>query len=300
MKKRLLTLALVALCTLSLCACQTSTSGKNKGVGDESTPEATATPEPTEAPKTITAEQVNDPYKDVEEPKDNTEKEETEKEATATATPEPTEAPVPTGELASPIINSIKAVMQDSEEARYFYTNRDDMDVWRTALSQMCVSFPSSKEITEGLNVKSVTSEDELIDYINTYSDIWSIKEDSITVEGNLYSYNHSWFYNHYMSNGDGKIYYYIIENPNFDMAYSYEVDEKEVYYDESTKNLYLTLVPNFNYEEYLYVTNATNTIEDIKEGAKSNRMFMVLHYPDEVEINDVIVLMPRVVASNN
>ncbi len=292
MKKKTFTLTLVFLCTLALCACQTSTSGK--GVGDESATEATATP------KTITAEQVKDPNENLEIPKENTEeKEETDagKEEEPKVTEEPT---APTGELAEPIINSIKAVMQDSEEASYFYSNWDDMDVWRTALSEKCVSFPSSKEITEGLNIKTVTSADELIDYINTYSDIWSIEEDSIIAEKNLYTYKHSWFYDHYMASESGKLNYYIIENPNFDMAYSYMIDDKAMYYDESTKNMYLILVPNFNYEEYLYVTSDTNTIENIKEGAKSNRMFMVLRYPDEVEINDVIVLMPRVVASNN
>lgn len=156
----------------------------------------------------------------------------------------------------------------------------------------MSITFPSCQEFADGLTIKTITTSDELINYVNTYSDVWSIKDDILVVERTEFSYSHSWFYNQNLTSGDDGIHYYIIENPGFNIEYSYTLDEDKVFFDDFSKILYISVKEKFNYEEYLKMTSSNTAIRKIKEEAKSNRMFVAINYPEE-KIKEVVFIVP-------
>lgn len=288
--KKSFILVYLAILVLSLCAC-TSTSNEtvSQEVNEESDA-ATVTPEPSqgiveeESASEIIVEDNDDDMKTSEEGNE-----------TSSTTSEVKEETVSDGvkddSIFSKPIAPVSYIAVDDPKAKYLVQNVNNMRRWQMGFQTISTTFPSTKELSEDRCIQ-LSNADELNAYFEEYNDIWVESKDELTATCKKYVYEHDWFYDQEIKSSEGNLQYYIIENPGFYSLSHYEVDETNIYYDEETKTVYITLFMGFNYEEYLNKFNKSMA-EKVKAEVKSNRMLLVVKFPDE-EIDEIVIVKPR------
>lgn len=302
--KKVFMLMSMAVLVLSLCACTTTTKDTPAESSAEGEKAAEATPEPTPqaTPNSIKAEQVNDPFGDAyaaeedKEPKEEvTEKTEEQKPVNNTTSDteesEPVNNVVEDESIFAAPIAPVSYISIDDPKAEYLVQNLNKMRRWQMGFQTISTTFPSTKELT-GDKCIQLSNVNELNAYFTEYNDIWATSEDELSATCKKYVYKHDWFYDQEIKSNEGNLQYYIIENPGFYPLAHYEVDESNIYYDETTKTVYITLFMGFDYEEYLEKFTK-DMAEKVKAEAKSNRMLLVVNFPDE-EINEIVIVKPR------
>jgi hypothetical protein len=200
------------------------------------------------------------------------------------------EETVPTESPEDVLDESVDIEIVDFEEVANI--DMDSFKTWySTSLSSAIVSFPSTQPIEETKSYEIFT-EEKYGNYLKTYSDVWGADEDTYIISPEHFEYHHDWYYN--ISYQVGNMHYYVVEIPDLTLECGFEIDEDNMKYDYDTGILYLTMLQDFNYYEYVSFASpkTADTLDDL---TASNRILLTLAMKrtDEYPISKIVIIKP-------
>lgn len=124
-------------------------------------------------------------------------------------------------------------------------------------MSTCVVAFPSDIPVSE--NTVTVTNDQAVFESFLFDRYHWDNDPDdfNITVEPHKFTFNHGWYQNVSYS-GQENLCYFLLESPEFDPTCFLEVDDDNARYNDDTHTLYLPILKDLPYSDYIGTTNST------------------------------------------
>lgn len=160
-------------------------------------------------------------------------------------------------------------------------------------MSTTIVAFPSQIAPTEN-KVTVTTNQSEFEKFLFDRYDWENDKESyNIEIKPGTFEFHHGWYQNFSYSGHEG-MHYFLIESPAFDPKCFLEVDDDNARYEEDTNTLYLPIITDSPYSDYIGTTNS-NLANDITEKSVATYGMLALDIDDynataENPLNLVIV----------
>ncbi|MBO5435091.1 hypothetical protein J6A31_04645 [bacterium] len=169
-----------------------------------------------------------------------------------------------------------------------FMSKGIDSEFW--SMSPHVVGFPSTKP-SESDTFLIIHDGDEGMSYIQEYSDIWSISNDSIEVSSSGFEYHHGGYQTSIIKNGDNVV-CLAISSPTFDSQLV--VEDDECYIDKTSRTAYIVLGhKDIGYDVYEDIVSSVSA-EKIRAESMSSHIFLAFDFEPEWDIDNVVIVTPE------